>query len=131
MSKQSTQWMFAVVVGLFIAGCAGNDSKTPEVGELSAGPEDPEAGKSFFLPTDDFAMGKADDLQGKPGLRVAVDNSRTAVWEVTNQWTDTDTANARLAGIAWDENSGQNWNEKYAAWVRFIGKKAAKSSYNT
>ena len=39
------------------------------------------------------------------------------VWDVENQWEELDTPNARKAGLAWPENSGLDWNEKYAAWV--------------
>lgn len=39
------------------------------------------------------------------------------VWSVENAWADTNTANARKAGIAWEENSGLSWEEKYAKWV--------------
>lgn len=39
------------------------------------------------------------------------------VWRVDNQWADKTTANARKAGIAWGENSGLTWEEKYQAWV--------------
>ncbi|MFT7622829.1 MAG: hypothetical protein ACI9WU_002004 [Myxococcota bacterium] len=44
-------------------------------------------------------------------------NPEYAVWELRNQWHDTDSADARAAGMAWGENSGLTWDEKYAAWI--------------
>lgn len=38
-------------------------------------------------------------------------------WRVENQWADKTTANARKAGIAWKEDSGLTWEEKYQAWI--------------
>ena len=61
--------------------------------------------------------GKADAMQGRPGLPVSVDDSSTAVWEVENSWTDRDTAAARQAGLAWGEDSGLSWEEKFHVWV--------------
>lgn len=48
---------------------------------------------------------------------VVTDGSATEVWSVTNAWSDKDTPAARKAGIAWGENSGLTWEEKYSAWV--------------
>ena len=39
------------------------------------------------------------------------------VWSADNQWSDRTTSAARKAGIAWSENSGLTWEEKYAKWV--------------
>ncbi len=61
-------------------------------------------------------LGK-EDSAGISALRVDGDYSATAAWKVTNQWEDTTTADAKLAGMAWGANSGLNWDEKYAAWV--------------
>lgn len=41
----------------------------------------------------------------------------TEVWEVRNQWNERDTADARRAGLAWGEDSGLSWEEKYRLWV--------------
>jgi hypothetical protein len=62
-------------------------------------------------------MGKYDALE-MPGLPVSGNYASTTVWSVANQWEDTDTPNARMAGIAWPENSGLDWDEKYAAWLQ-------------
>lgn len=61
--------------------------------------------------------GKSDAIQGRPGLPVEVDEAATAVWEVENDWSDYDTPAAREAGLAWDEDSGLTWEEKFHAWV--------------
>ena len=63
--------------------------------------------------------GKEDSLH-RVGLPVSVDNSDTAVWEVHNQWEDTDTPAAREAGLAWGEDSGLTWDEKYQRWVQSL-----------
>ena len=45
----------------------------------------------------------------------------TSVWEVRNQWADTDTTEARAVGLAWAANSGLSWEEKYRLWVASFG----------
>jgi hypothetical protein len=47
---------------------------------------------------------------------VATD-SDAAAWRVTNQWADTTTAAAKLAGIAWGASSGLTWEEKFSKWI--------------
>lgn len=41
----------------------------------------------------------------------------TEVWSVHNAWIDTDTADARAAGLAWGVDSGLSWDDKYSLWV--------------
>ena len=53
------------------------------------------------------------DNAGRPGPSVAWDSDGGQVWSVRNQWTDVTSE----AGMAWNANSGLNWNEKYQAWV--------------
>jgi len=45
----------------------------------------------------------------------------TEVWSADNRWADVDTSAARLAGMAWPEDSGLTWEEKYMAWVQSLG----------
>ncbi len=52
------------------------------------------------------------DLDGDGGPRVR-DGSATEVWAATRDWLDTDSA----AGVAWEADSGLNWEEKFDAWV--------------
>jgi hypothetical protein len=61
-------------------------------------------------------LGK-EDSAGVPSLPVNGDYSATQAWTVTNQWEDTNTPDAQLAGMAWPANSGLNWDQKFAAWV--------------
>src|SRR5690349_14934431 len=58
-----------------------------------------------------------EDGQYHAGLSIHVDSSRTDVWKVRNQWEDTDTAEARAAGIAWSADSGLTWDEKFGKWI--------------
>jgi hypothetical protein len=46
-----------------------------------------------------------------------VKHTDAEVWSADNQWADTNTPNARKAGVGWGENSGLNWEEKYQKWV--------------
>ncbi len=43
--------------------------------------------------------------------------SSTQVWDVRNQWDESNTSEARRAGLAWGANSGLTWDEKYRLWV--------------
>ena len=81
-----------------------------------SGTYDDEYGKPMLGETTD--PGKGDSMTGAKVLPVSVDESDTQVWKVTNKWSDTDTADARAAGMAWGEDSGMNWEQKYQAWVR-------------
>lgn len=63
------------------------------------------------------ALGKYDDL-AEGGLPVNGNYAATTAWKVVNQWEDTTTPAARKAGIAWGEDSGLTWDEKYAAWLQ-------------
>jgi len=73
--------------------------------------------------------GKADSLYGPDTVSTETDRGNTAVWEVVIQWADTDSAAAREAGIAWDANSGLDWNGKYSAWIRSMVKVDGYDSY--
>jgi len=72
------------------------------------------------------------DGMGKAAVPASADDSDTAVWEVRNDWGETDTADAREAGLAWGANSGLNWNEKFALWIDSLSKIDTHSgSYKT
>ncbi len=52
------------------------------------------------------------------------------VWSVDNQWADTSTPAAKKAGIAWGENSGLTWEEKYSKWVAsFVKVQSVRNGY--
>jgi hypothetical protein len=59
--------------------------------------------------------GKADGVE-ELGPTIAA-GAATEVWAVRNQWTDTNTTEARLAGVAWAANSGLDWEQKFERWV--------------
>ena len=59
--------------------------------------------------------GKADGVEAL-GPTIAA-GAATEVWAVRNQWADTTSTEARLAGVAWSANSGLNWEQKFERWV--------------
>jgi hypothetical protein len=64
-------------------------------------------------------VGKEDNA-GVGALPVNGNYADTTVWQVLNQWEDTDTPAAREAGLAWGPDSGLNWDEKFSAWVESL-----------
>lgn len=104
---------------------AAEDEFGITIGEIDAN------GKPTFAPVggpeDD---GKSDRVSSSPGLAVSVDQSDTAVWDVSNQWDDTNTQAAQLAGPAWGERSGLDWNEKYHVWVESMMQTASATNSN-
>ncbi len=54
-----------------------------------------------------------EDNAGRPGPQASWDNDDYQVWEIRHGWSDV----TDEAGLAWANNSGLNWNEKYAAWL--------------
>jgi hypothetical protein len=75
-------------------------------------------------------MGK-DDGAGRPGPLVATNTTATQVWTARNKWEDRDTPEARKAGMAWDENSGLNWDEKYVRWIDSLRIVPGAAGYQT
>lgn len=68
-------------------------------------------------------VGKADNA-GIPGPLVNTNTTETQVWSAKNAWEDIDTPAAKKAGIAWGENSGLNWEQKYRVWVDSMPKQS-------
>jgi len=100
-TKRLAAWL---VVGVFGATSGCSDSGDGEnYDELAVG----------------AGVGKEDNA-GVAGLPVDGDYSQTAAWTVSNQWEDTDTPAAREAGMAWEADSGLNWDEKYALWIESL-----------
>lgn len=115
MRGKVTWLIIMVLAGGMISACAEDEGEVEFFGE-------------FDLVND---FDKADG-PGVPAIPVSADNGDTAVWEVYNDWGDTDTTEARKAGLAWQANSGLNWNEKYALWVAGLPKTDSHSgSYKT
>jgi hypothetical protein len=73
-------------------------------------------------------LGKADSA-GVPGPLVMTDTRATQVWSARNKWEDTDTSAASAAGIAWSEDSGLNWDEKYGRWIDAMERAAGNNTY--
>ena len=96
------------------------------VGCSSGDQEEVEFFGEFFLDSD---FDKADRVSNAPAIPTSADTSSTAVWAVYNDWGDTDTAAARQAGLAWDANSGLNWNDKYALWIASMPKIDTEDGY--
>lgn len=122
--------LLAVLVAGFAAGCGTDDTQSPDDEGLALGTEDPELGKALFDPAAE-ADAKEDNLRGALGLAESADRSSTAVWEVTNAWEDTATAAAKKAGVAWEADSGLDWNAKYALWVDSMPKVDSQSYFKT
>src|SRR5690348_7533693 len=86
---------------------------------------------------EDEKAGGADDTSGEMGQSqdevrevipgpIAKSTSGEA-WAVENQWADTATANAKKGGLAWGENSGLTWEQKYSKWVGSFEKVDARN----
>lgn len=76
----------------------------------------------------DGAVGKADNA-GIAGPLVATNTTATQVWTAKNKWEDTDTPAAKAAGLAWEANSGLNWDQKYVKWVESMERTRGESGY--
>src|SRR5262245_20874124 len=96
MSWTAGLFLLATVAG----GCAGTEMmEEPADGELAPPFVPSEAGK--------------EDSAGYTAIAAETYYYSTQVWEIRNQWEDRATTEAKKAGLAWGENSGLNWNEKY------------------
>lgn len=130
----SVRWVGLVAMALLVAtatSCGDEDDSAPPVDEygINAGEVD-EWGKPTGNDTGWVEPGgKEDAVRGAAGLAVSADNQSTSVWEVRNAWEDTNTPEAREAGLAWVENSGLTWDEKYQRWVGSLEKTPVAESY--
>lgn len=105
MSQNSGSYrVWAATIALSVLGCAADPPSPFDEAAAETGLD----GVTTQLP-DEVRI-----QQGGP--RVAAGAS-TEVWSVTNQWSDTSTAAARAAGIAWAANSGLDWEQKYERWL--------------
>lgn len=89
-----------------VSGCSAETTDEEEVG----------SGDDATLSKDE--LGESGEAVTEAAGGPAVVANSSAVWEITNQWADKDTANAKKAGVAWGENSGLTWEEKYIAWYK-------------
>ncbi len=113
---------------LALGACETADTEVPDVVDGANDLDD--NGKLVFDPAAE-ADAKEDSLSGIRGLSTSVEGSATQVWDVKNQWADTDTAAARKAGMAWGADSGLTWDEKYALWVKSMEKIDSTSYFKT
>jgi hypothetical protein len=68
---------------------------------------------------------------GRKAVPVGAGATTTEVWEVTTDWSDTTSAAAQAAGMAWPANSGLRWDEKYALWVESMSATTAQNGTKT
>jgi hypothetical protein len=102
-----------VILGTLAAcGCEAEDAGFDEADELLPGE----------------LLGK-EDSAGVSGLSTGSTYGDTRAWVVENQWEDRDTANARRAGLAWGENSGLSWDEKFSRWIGSLQKTASTTGW--
>ena len=125
MSSRKLPFLIVSSLLVMVAACGGDQTGSPTSGDLlKQGGEVDGNGKPTLEGTGwEEPRGKGDRIQGRQGLPTSVDGSATSVWEVENGWGETDAA----AGIAWEEESGLTWNEKYRAWVDSLERTEATS----
>lgn len=115
----ASRFAFALTALALALGCS--DASSPTASEE----EDYQLDGPF---QDTEPVGKADNA-GVAGPLVNTNTSETQVWTARNAWEDKDTADARKAGLAWGENSGLNWDQKYKAWIESMQKEAADNGW--
>ncbi len=108
MRSRSTAFLALV---LSLAGCASNPSAFDEAAAetgfgVNLNNDDGQA------PFEEQAIDGKGDIAGERGPAVSPGRA-SEVWAVTRDWADVDSE----AGVAWGENSGLNWEEKFDAWV--------------
>jgi hypothetical protein len=67
-------------------------------------------------PTTKFDSSDVVDTNGPAVAKGAA----TEVWAADNAWADKETPAAKKAGIAWEENSGLTWEEKFDRWMNTL-----------
>jgi hypothetical protein len=106
MSRLGRSLSSTLSLVMLLSACAGEpDELTPDEEWGADGP-------LFPLPPP-----SKEDAENRKGLLVGTNTTRTQVWSAKNQWEDTSTPAARKAGLAWGEDSGLNWDQKYSRWV--------------
>jgi hypothetical protein len=97
----------AALFALTAPACAAGSPTALEEAEGETGVEGP-----FDAVPDEVKADGIDSLG--PTVTPGAD---TEVWAVRNQWDERDTPEARRAGVAWGENSGLDWEQKFDRWV--------------
>lgn len=130
--------VLATAAAALLVACDGATDVSPATpapsgDELAVGTAQGDEGKSGFGAVVPFGLsaGKADGYLNTPGPAVGAGAADTEVWKVTAQWADTDTPAARKAGMAWPENSGLSWDDKYSLWIDAMKATEATNGYTT
>ena len=131
MMNKYWNWIAVVTVALAMSACAEDAQPTDNAGVSDNTQPVDDNGKQTFSATGDTEIipSKDDSVTGRRGLPVSVDSEATSVWPVKNAWADTTTAAAKKAGMAWGENSGLNWDEKYQLWIDQMEKLEVDGGY--
>ncbi len=117
--KAASLVVLSATIATSIAACSSTSNASNQNGWDGYGIE----GR---LGEDDAPLGKADSARVK-GPAVDTDITATQVWTARNAWEDKDPA----AGVAWGENIGLNWDQKYSTWIDSMEKLPSKSHYDT
>ena len=102
MKRKGLLVLLGFLVTLFFAAC-GAEGEPDYIDDPNL-EYDEEYGKPMMGLSSE--VGKGDSMTGSKTLSVSVDSYNTQVWRVWNAWTDTDTGDARLDGIAWGPTRG-------------------------
>lgn len=121
MMRTHVRALLSVAVLFTFLACGEEEASWIEDGSIELNDE---YGKPTLGET--VEVGKGDSMTGGKLVPVSVDHSDTQVWTVTNQWNGV----ATEAGIAWDENSGLTWEEKYQVWVRSLSPVTSTEGYS-
>ncbi len=106
-----TTFLIALTAMLALSGCAEDPAEVDDAAsELAMLDGEP------LTDVERLSQEGKEDGLGVLGPQVGC-CAETNVWDVRNQWAETDTAAARAAGLAWGADSGLNWEEKYRLWV--------------
>lgn len=117
--QKSLACVFGVGALVMSSACAS----APEASALDEAAEETGVAEAFGQAADD---GKEDGVRDP----AAAAGGSTEVWAIRNQWNDTNTTNARAAGLAWGENSGLDWEQKFDLWVASLRRVPSENGYS-
>jgi len=113
---KSTYRVWAAALAFSVVGCAADPPTAFDEAAAETGLE----GTLSQLP---------DEVRIQQGGPRVPAGASTEVWSVTNRWSDTDTAAARAAGVAWAAGSGLDWEQKYERWLNSFRRVARDGGY--
>ena len=98
---------------------------------LLGGCEPAEDDYDIILPLQTSGHALSANGYGTPGPTTgSTDGAATEVWAASNDWAETTGSAAARAGMAWEANSGLNWEQKYTLWVQSMEKIDTHSGYS-